>query len=953
MSRKLPILALVIVGLHVCEVLVLGTSRLGSLAANSLQLAACGIAAAMALGASRRGRGLSKPFWLLISMGMVAWGVANLGWMYYENWLGEPVPPLSVVRFVFDSQGLFLAIALLLDKERDSARFDLETLLDSLQVAVVFFSAFFGLYYVHVLRGGNYERGVATFMVWEFEIINVALTVLAAVQTATTHTRRMRSLYGGLTLFLVVFLVFSGVTDYVQTIHNVPTGTWWDLGWTIPFLAAALWASRWKDIEDGTPAESVGSRRRAVPTLAIKHMVLALGPLTVLLVVAQLGPEWRRLGFYLLGVSIACYAARLGVSEYRKAQTAEIAHRNTLAMDSAVNGIAIIEPSGKHSYVNPAYARMMGLQSPESALGKLWTQVYDPGNVEPVVGSIRQGLKEHGKWFGPLTVRHEDGTVVPMEMAVTALPGGGVVCVSRDITQRLTAQRGWAEAEAKYRALIEHVSAVSYIAEVGVNGEWHYVSPQVETMFGFSVAEWLRDSSKWIRHVHPDDHPVIEAAERASERGERFHVEYRVIRKDGGVIWVSDTAVVVAGADSRFSMEGIIVDITERKQLEGQLQQARRMEAVGRLAGGIAHDFNNLLTIIKGYTELALTRVKAQPELRADVERIEDATERAATLVRQLLAFSRRQVLQPKVLDLNSIVVGLDKLLRRLMDEDIEMVTVTGDGVGTIKADPGQIEQVIMNLVVNARDAMPEGGRLMVETANVELDAAYASDHTSVRPGRYVMLAVTDTGIGMDADTVAHIFEPFYTTKESGRGTGLGLSTVYGIVKQSGGYIWVYSELGKGTAFKVYLPRVDEPVEAPSSSKKRKGDQKGTETILLVEDDPQVRELTRTVLAAKGYFIVEAAGPEDAERICEGDRTEIHLLLTDVTMPGISGRELARRLTARLPKLKVLYMSGYTFNIMANGGTLERGVAFLQKPFTPNVLVEKVREVLDGVVSAR
>jgi PAS domain S-box-containing protein len=279
-------------------------------------------------------------------------------------------------------------------------------------------------------------------------------------------------------------------------------------------------------------------------------------------------------------------------------------------------------------------------------------------------------------------------------------------------------------------------------------------------MFGFSVDEWLEGSRDWIRHIPAEDHPVIEAAEAASKRGERFQCEYRVIRKDGRVIWVSDTAVVVPGSDSHPLMEGIIVDITERKQLEGQLQQARRMEAVGRLAGGIAHDFNNLLTIIKGYTELALTRVKVQPELRTDIERIEDASERAAALVRQLLAFSRRQVLQPKILDLNSIVVGLDKLLRRLMDEDIEMLTMVGSDVGTIKADPGQIEQVIMNLVVNARDAMSGGGRLTIETANVELDAAYASDHTSVRPGRYVMLVVSDTGMGMDADTIAHIFFP-------------------------------------------------------------------------------------------------------------------------------------------------------------------------------------------------
>jgi CheY-like chemotaxis protein len=318
-----------------------------------------------------------------------------------------------------------------------------------------------------------------------------------------------------------------------------------------------------------------------------------------------------------------------------------------------------------------------------------------------------------------------------------------------------------------------------------------------------------------------------------------------------------------------------------------------------------------------------------------------------------LLAFSRKQVLKPKVLDLNSIVLNLDKLLRRLLAEVIEMKTIVGKDIGAVKADPGQIEQVIMNLVVNARDAMPKGGRILIETSNVELDETYAQDHATVRPGRYVMLAVTDTGIGMAADTVAHIFEPFYTTKESGRGTGLGLSTVYGIVKQSGGYIWVYSEPGKGTSFKVYLPRVDDRVEAASTVEAPGAPARnGNETILLVEDEPAVRELTRMVLAGRGYSILEALNPQDAERLAGSHRGEIHLLLTDVVMPGISGRELAKRLTARHPHLRVLYMSGYTYNVIAEDGTLEEGISFLQKPFTPQALTQKVRETLDRV-SAR
>jgi CheY-like chemotaxis protein len=342
-----------------------------------------------------------------------------------------------------------------------------------------------------------------------------------------------------------------------------------------------------------------------------------------------------------------------------------------------------------------------------------------------------------------------------------------------------------------------------------------------------------------------------------------------------------------------------------------------------------------------------------QPDLRADIQQIENAAERASTLIRQLLAFSRRQVLQPKIIDLNAIVLGLDKLLGRLMGEHIEMRTRCGANVGHVKADPAQIEQVIMNLVVNARDAMPKGGRLTVETVDVELDSTYARDHVSVKPGPYVMLAVSDSGIGMSPETVAHIFEPFYTTKESGQGTGLGLSTVYGIVKQSGGYIWVYSEPGKGTTFKVYLPRVAAPVESKPEIVELPAAGKGSETILLVEDEEAVRELANRILSAKGYSVVAAKSTREAEQFAEKHGGTIHLLLTDIIMPGTSGRELAKRITARHPRTRVLYMSGYTDNVLAQGGVLEAGLSFLQKPFTPGALVQKVRDVLDSPVHAK
>jgi two-component system, cell cycle sensor histidine kinase and response regulator CckA len=396
---------------------------------------------------------------------------------------------------------------------------------------------------------------------------------------------------------------------------------------------------------------------------------------------------------------------------------------------------------------------------------------------------------------------------------------------------------------------------------------------------------------------------------------------------------------------------GFSLDITDRRKLEEQLRQTQKMEAIGTLSGGIAHDFNNLLTVIKGYTGLLLESLKDE-DSRGLVVRIDHAADRAASLTRQLLAYSRRQVLQPRIISLNSLVSSVDKLLRRLIGEDVTMSTVMSSSLASVKADPGQIEQVIMNLAVNARDAMPSGGSLTIETANVILDDAYAREHAGTLAGRYVLLAVSDTGVGMDSSTRAQIFEPFFTTKRMGRGTGLGLSMVYGIVKQSGGSIEVYSEPQRGTTFKVYLPAVDEPAEDLFGKPMSSSTIPGTETILLVEDDLQVRDLAEAVLNACGYNVLVA---DSVAAVAKSDQFpgQIDLLLTDVVMPGIGGRELAGHVTSRRPTIKVLYMSGYTTNAIIHHGVLDPGTSFLQKPFTPASLSSKVREVLDEASSSK
>jgi PAS domain S-box-containing protein len=589
---------------------------------------------------------------------------------------------------------------------------------------------------------------------------------------------------------------------------------------------------------------------------------------------------------------------------------------------------------------------MIGFDGAKNIVGQPWRIVHAFQEMDRLEPEIRRSLAQARRWSASILLRRPDGSKLPVDLTITAMADGGTACVCRDLSLRHQAEKAREEAETKYRMLVEHVNAITYIAEIGINGQWFYVSPQVESILGYTSDEWLAISHNWASLIHADDVASVMAAEEASKNGLPFQAEFRIKRKDGREVWLNDTAVVVQGSDAHPVMEGIMVDITDRKHLETQLQQSRKMEAVGRLAGGIAHDFNNLLTIITGYTDLALSRPAIPLELRADIERIENAAARAAALVRQLLAFSRKQVLQPKTLDLNSIVINLDKLLRRLMDDNIEMTTAVSENVGKVKADPAQIEQVLMNLVVNARDAMPQGGRIVIETSNIDLDSAYADGHASVKPGRYVMLAVSDTGMGMDRDTVAHIFEPFYTTKESGRGTGLGLSTVYGIVKQSGGYIWVYSELGNGSTFKVYLPRIEDSVDEVAPLPVSLDSQRGSETILLVEDEEAVRDLIQTVLNDQGYNVIPSRDTQHALQIAETFAHEIHLLLTDVVMPGMSGRELAAHITARRRGIRVLFMSGYTDNVITSGGVLEKGITFLQKPFSPGQLTQKVRDVL-------
>ena len=611
--------------------------------------------------------------------------------------------------------------------------------------------------------------------------------------------------------------------------------------------------------------------------------------------------------------------------------------------EAARDGIFILDAdSWEIRDVNPFLLNLLGFSRAELLGRKLW----EIGPLRDVLLSKVDFEELQTREFiryENLPLETREGKHVEVEFVSNVYISGDrkvIQCNIRDITERK-------------RAEAEHVRLVTAIEQsaeavlmTNTEGEIQYVNPAFTRITGYSRDEVLGHNPRILKSGKQDP-AFYQQLWATILKGEIWHGELINRRKDGSLYseQMSIAPVRSAGGEVTYFI-ATKQDVTEHKKLEQQLIQAQKMEAVGRLAGGVAHDFNNLLTIINGYAQLLIEPISPQDPRRGHLKEILMAGERAASLTRQLLAFSRRQVLEPRVLNLNSVLADVAKMLRRLIGEDVELVATLKPDLGRVKVDPGQIEQVIMNLAVNARDAMPQGGKLFVETSNVEIDANYARSHSPMMPGKYVMVAVSDTGCGMDLETQAHAFEPFFTTKEKGHGTGLGLATVYGIVKQSGGFIWVYSVPGRGSTFKIYLPVVEEalptaePAEVPAELAK------GSETVLVVEDEGGVRSLVCEALASHGYKVLEAAGAASALEISEKYTEPIHLLLTDVVMPQTGGKELAKGFSTLHPETKVLYMSGYTDDAIVRHGILERGTSFLQKPFQPRALLLKIREVL-------
>ena len=605
--------------------------------------------------------------------------------------------------------------------------------------------------------------------------------------------------------------------------------------------------------------------------------------------------------------------------------------------------IRLHDLDGRSVYASPSVARLYG-RAPAMLLefahpddieaGQRWWQHVLDGGTNRLESRVRDAS---GNWRW-------------LETSAALVPYHGrphILTISRDVTERKEAEAAAKANEERLRLAFE--AAKIGTGEMDLQSETIHLSEPMQRVVGLPPGTSTLSFADWVgRVIHPDDRASVQQAVEKGIAGEPHIVlDYRIVWPDGTVHWATSRATVLydeAGKATRII--GAIMDITERKRLEDELRQAQKMEAIGHLAGGVAHDFNNLLTVVFGFSEILLQRLPPGDPGRELVFQIRQAGKRAAALTDQLLAFSRRTVLEPKLLDLNESVRESEKMLRRLIGEDVQFNAVFDSDLKPVKVDPAQLGQVIMNLVVNARDAMPTGGKLTIETRNIALDEVSAASIPEAKPGRYVLLAVSDTGTGMPPEVKAHVFEPFFTTKQPGKGTGLGLPMVYGIVKQSGGFISLESEPNRGTAFKIYFPVAEGCVwegKPPPSFKPAAG---GTETVLLVEDEDAVRSVVFMVLREAGYTVLEANGGREAIRIAETHSGPIHLLITDVIMPEMGGRQLVEHLVTARPNLKVLYLSGHTDDAVIRHGVSEADVAFLQKPFTTATLRNKVREVL-------
>ena len=907
---------------------------------------------------SRQAGPFGRRIWRLAAFSMMLSAVGQALYTDYYDYLHAPLGTLWPSDVLVFFWVVPIVMTLFLSPRDSGSGYGWLRVFDFVQVCTLALAVELSQIYVpsHWQASGR-EMQVRALYTGIFFFGVIALSFM--LRTLLSSNRTEKAFFARISAFLLVHAAVLNGTLYWQSTGHYQQGKWPDILWTLSFCLLIVLAGSW-NVDETRPESAPRSRRLQL----LAQFSPLLMPAVVFPLVLGIAQEQF---FWAVALVLLSFAAAGGRMFFVQSQllisTRELEKNLSLLRgitESTTDAVFVKDLQGLYVMVNPAAARFLGL-TVANVLGRTDLDVFEPETGRRIMERDREVVRA-----GASMTYEQLSVAAGVERTFLTTKGPyrdtdgkitGVLGIARDITDRKKAEEEIRQSQQKLRIHLDHtpLAVVEWDLEFRV-ADWN---ASAERIFGYTRAEAIGQHAHFI--VPPQYREQVARVWRDlldHKDGSGTASRYKFARNDnisktGRLIsceWYNTPLVDEGG--HVFGVASLVHDVTERVSLEESLRHSQKMEAVGRLAGGVAHDFNNLLTVILGYSQILADGVPAGSRLADSTAQIKSAAEKAAGITRQLLAFSRKQVLTPRVINLNDILLNLDSLLRRLIGEDIEVMTAPATDLGTVKADPSQIEQVIMNLALNSRDAMPGGGKLTLETSNAALDETYARDRQPVVPGRYVMLAVSDTGEGMNAETQGRIFEPFYTTKEVGKGTGLGLSMVYGIVKQSGGYIWVYSEPGRGTTFKIYLPRVDESAEAIGGDKISESVRRGSETILLVEDDPQLRQLSSSVLTHCGYKVLVAGTPEEGLSICKANHREIRLLVTDVVMPRMNGRQLAELILKDCPKLRVLYISGYTNNAIVHYGVLDPGLWFLPKPFTLSALVGKVREVLDAPADA-
>src|SRR3984957_17523903 len=844
------------------------------------------LVAAISSGIAARHAGpFGKRVWRLMSFSLFLAFIGQASYTYHFDYLHDsliPFWPSDVLVFFWAVPAM---MALFLSVRDPDSGFRWLRACDFAQVCTLAMSLELAVIYVP----SQWQTASSTMLSRALDAGLIFFGLLAVsflVRGLVTPFRTTQKLFRRLAIFFFGFAITTKITLNAQISATYQQGLWPDLRWTMVYGLLTFFAATWNDPEEQLAA-SVSPPSRGVQLLGLFAPLLI--PAIVFPLVLRIAQEQFVWAVVLTMVSFAAAAGRMFVVQNQLLVSSHELQKNLSLLQGITEGttdaIFVKDLQGRYLMMNTAGAGFLG-RTVQDILGRTDAELFVPAVGRTIMERDRKVVES-----GETRTYEEFGTAAGVTRLYLATKGPfrdpsgqvlGLLGICRDITDRKRAEEEIRQSQQKLRMHIDHTPLAVVGWDLGLRvAAWN---PSAERIFGYTREQALGKQASFF--VPPQLRAQVDEIGRELLAGKGIERSTNEnLTKDGRTIsceWYNTPLVDDSGRV--LGVASLVQDVTERVALEDRLRQSQKMEAVGRLAGGVAHDFNNLLTVILGYTQILLDGLPAGSRLAEGTAQIKSAADRAAGITRQLLAFSRKQVRSPRLIDLNNVMLNLDTMLRRLIGEDIEVLTVPAVDLGTARADPGQIEQVLMNLALNARDAMPNGGKLTLETSNIQLDDAYAREHQPVEPGRYVMLAVSDTGIGMSPETLAHIFEPFYTTKEPGKGTGLGLSTVYGVVKASGGYIWVYSELGQGTTFKIYLPRVDQTAQPLTAESRPSGVQRGTETILLVEDDPQLNQLASSVLTHCGYKVLAAANPEEGLAVCRTHPNELHLLVTDVGM---------------------------------------------------------------------